>query len=98
MERCGYITVEEAREMLKRFVASHFHKHDEEHARASIPANVSRDDDLRMHAFIDWVEAERKVVEAARKWRRDWNWPSLNPVDRQLAGAVEELEKLLRLR
>lgn len=52
-DRCGPVSHDEAREILNRFVSSHFRKTDEEHARFSIPADFRRDDDLRMIAYID---------------------------------------------
>lgn len=60
----------EAREILRRFCASHFRTPGEERARTTIPANYARDDDLRMSVFIDRTEillaAARGVVEAAK--------------------------------
>lgn len=59
-------TVSEAREILRRFCASHFGRHDQEHARASIPADPRRDDDIRMAAFIDRVERLEAVLANAK--------------------------------
>ncbi len=53
--RAGKVTVEEAREHLSRFNSSHFHHHAPgPHGRAvySIPADPSRDSDIRLGAFI----------------------------------------------
>ena len=55
-ERCGPVEPAEAFAILSRFCHSHFdgRKGDtgREKARISIPADPTRDDDLRMHAFI----------------------------------------------
>lgn len=61
-ELTGPVTPEEAHEALVRFTNSHFHNHGKEHARASIPADPKRDDDLRLGAFISNVE---ELLEAA---------------------------------
>ncbi len=68
---CGPISVEEAYEILQRFCHSHYDTPGE-HARASIPADPKRDDDLRMSAFISQhaallaraEKAEAALVEA----------------------------------
>ncbi|MBN8609661.1 MAG: hypothetical protein J0L92_03705 [Deltaproteobacteria bacterium] len=72
----GEVSVEEAREVLARFVRSHFRHHDfgdKERARFSIPVNPQRDDDVRLGAFIAraelaFAEVERLRGEAAR-WK-----------------------------
>lgn len=58
------ITHEEAEEILVRFNASHWRskRPDSEVARYSIPANPSRDDDLRLHAYIQ----QQRVKDARR--------------------------------
>lgn len=56
---CGQVSHDEARAILSRFVNSHF-KNPGEHARASIPADPKRDDDLRLAAYI----AQRRVADA----------------------------------
>jgi len=43
---------DEARECLKRFIASAFRKNGEEHARLGIPARPDYDDDLVLSAYI----------------------------------------------
>lgn len=55
-KRCGPVSPDEAFEILGRFVHSHFDD-GREKARFSIPADPSRDDDLRMHAFIAQTRA-----------------------------------------
>ena len=56
---CGTVSNDEARAILSRFVNSHF-KNPGEHARASIPADPKRDDDLRLAAYI----AQRREADA----------------------------------
>jgi len=58
----GHVSCDEAREILTRFVASHFHK-SEERTRISIPANPGRDDDIRLAAFIDQAQAARAKID-----------------------------------
>jgi len=64
--RAGLVTSDEAKEILVRFINSHFRKRSEAHgrdcARISIPANPTRDDDIRMSAFI--ARAERLETAA----------------------------------
>lgn len=59
----GEVSVEEAREALQRFVNSHFDNPGEK-ARASIPADPRRDDDIRLGAFI--ARAEKAFAELKR--------------------------------
>lgn len=56
-------TVSGAREILRRFCASYFRRHDQEHARASISADPRRDDDIRMGAFIDRAAEMQLLLE-----------------------------------
>jgi hypothetical protein len=63
--RAGTVTPAEAREILTRFNASHWHHKDlGERARYSIPADPRRDDDIRLGVFID--QAERAIAERDR--------------------------------
>lgn len=57
MQNVGEITHKEAREILTRFVNSHFNNKGE-HARVSIPVNPNRDDDVRMEVYI--AQQERR--------------------------------------
>lgn len=57
------VGVDEARESLSRFVASHFDKSDKQHARFSIPVNPNRDDDMILSAFIAQAALDRAKVE-----------------------------------
>lgn len=62
--RAGLVTHDEAREILRRFNASHWqHRRPigSEVARYSIPANPRRDDDIRLGAYI----ARCRQLEAA---------------------------------
>lgn len=54
-DRAGVVSPAEAREILSRFCASHF-RDTREHARISIPADPTRDDDIRMSVFIRQAE------------------------------------------
>jgi hypothetical protein len=56
----GHVSVEEAREILSRFVHSHFREG--ERARISIPADPRRDDDIRLAVFIDQVATAREAL------------------------------------
>lgn len=60
--RARPIDAKEARECLSRFVASHF-RDGRETARFSIPANVSRDDDLLLGQFIDDADATARALD-----------------------------------
>lgn len=51
-QRAGHVGVEEAKEILSRFNASHFGHRDKDHARYTIPADPRRDDDIRLSRFI----------------------------------------------
>lgn len=46
----------EARDIVARFMASHFEDGTKERARITIPADPRRDDDIRIGAFIDASE------------------------------------------
>lgn len=59
----GRISHDEARQMLSRFINSHFNNPGEK-ARASIPARPKYDDDLRMIAYIN-QQRERDAKFAA---------------------------------
>lgn len=56
IDNTGPITHAEARQMLTRFNASHWNN-GQEKARYTIPADPRRDDDIRMHAYVDQMEA-----------------------------------------
>lgn len=62
--QAGRVTAQEAREIVDRFIASHWNKRDQERARFTIPADPRRDDDIRMIAFI--ARAEALEAEAAQ--------------------------------
>ncbi len=64
----GPVTPKEAKEILSRFNASHWRQPDKERARYTIPADGRRDDDIRMGAFIEHVEALVKAAEELLKW------------------------------
>jgi hypothetical protein len=50
----GVVTHQEAREILNRFIFSHYHRKGAgERARFTIPADPKRDDDLRLLAYIE---------------------------------------------
>lgn len=61
----GPITHDEAEQILLRFIASHFHKVDSEHARFSIPAEPRRDDDIRLSAYIAQQRESETVFSQA---------------------------------
>ena len=65
-KRAGYVSVDEAKAILCRFVASHF-RDGRDRARFTIPADPRRDDDIRLSAFICQAERLRK---AAEEWMR----------------------------
>ena len=56
------VSDDEAQEILSRFIASHFRKHDREHARFRIPADPEHDDDLRMSQYIRETRALRALL------------------------------------
>lgn len=58
VDRTGPVSFDEAREILRRFNASHFWPKDtgSERARYSIPADPMRDDDIRLDSFISQME------------------------------------------
>ena len=58
------VSDDEAQEILSRFIASHFRKHDREHARFRIPADPEHDDDLRMSQYIRETRALRALLAA----------------------------------
>ncbi|MBK8260211.1 MAG: hypothetical protein IPK80_02605 [Nannocystis sp.] len=64
------MSVEEAREALQRFIDSHFNN-PSEHARASIPADPRRDDDIRLGAFITRAERAFAALDGARMAMRE---------------------------
>lgn len=58
------VTVEEAREIARRYNASHFDRRDQEQARYTIPADPERDDDFALDKFIEqYEELERRAGE-----------------------------------
>lgn len=59
------ITHEEAHEIARRLIASHFRRTDCETARASIPANPDRDDDLLINSYIK-QQARKEATPAPR--------------------------------
>jgi hypothetical protein len=67
--RVGDVTAKEAHESLCRFVASHF-RDGRERARFTIPTDLSRDDDVRLSAFICRAAADRDRIAATVAWAR----------------------------
>lgn len=64
----GEVSVEEAKDILSRFVASHFRsKPFDERARFTIPADPRRDSDIRMSAFIRRAELAFAEVDRLRR-------------------------------
>jgi len=63
--RAGHVDASEAKMILRRYNASHFHNRAGmgEHARYSIPADPRRDDDIRLSRFI----AQHEIAIAALK-------------------------------
>lgn len=56
----------EARDAVQRLVNSHFNNPEPcEHGRFSIPANVERDDDLVLMAYIQQQEEKQSAARAA---------------------------------
>ena len=69
LAEAGVVTPAEAREILLRFVASHFAGRmgsTGEQARFSTPANPRCDDDIRMTTFIEQAERMRRALMVAR--------------------------------
>ena len=66
----GPITHAEARQMVARFNASHWND-GREKARYTIPADPRRDDDIRLHAYIDQMEALTARATAAESRVRE---------------------------
>lgn len=57
-------TPAEARQILGRFINSHFrNRTDGETARFSIPVRLDRDDDILMDRFIDWAEQAQTQIQ-----------------------------------
>ncbi len=67
LEKTGVVSCAEAREIAKRYNASHFSNHRDmgERARYTIPVDFRRDDDVRLSAFISQVEKAQE--DAARE-------------------------------
>lgn len=83
------ITDEEAREILSRFIASHFRKHDREHARFRIPADPAHDDDLRMSQYISETAALRSALAEAER-ERDEAYRCLNTIPNGHGGCAKD--------
>lgn len=75
---------DQARGCVSRFNASHWNNPGE-HARYSIPADPTRDDDLLLGAYIDGVEQLRQAL------------PSLIAAARQRAAGIEAARRLIEL-
>ena len=60
------ITHDEAHEIARRLIASHFNRTDCETARASIPANPDRDDDLLINSYIKQQARKDAATPAPR--------------------------------
>ena len=69
--KTGKISHDEARAMLSRFINSHF-KNAGEHARASIPVDFTRDDDVRMTAYIVQMRKRDATIDALTAERDHW--------------------------
>lgn len=67
-DRTGPVSDEEARQISRRYNASHFRNHTDlgEQARYSIPADPKRDDDIRLSAYIEQTAALRASLAEAR--------------------------------
>ena len=74
-----HVTDEEAREILSRFIASHFRETDREIARFSIPPRFDYDDDLRMALYIadnanlraaarEALDVLTRLADSAHRW------------------------------
>jgi hypothetical protein len=60
-ERTGGVSHDEARRIAQKFIDNFFNSPGKDRPRASIPADPTRDDDLRLCAYI----ARQQAVEAA---------------------------------
>lgn len=94
-ETARTITHEEAHEIARRLIASHFHRTDCETARASIPANPDRDDDLLINSYIKQQARKEAVTPAPRTdggmtAGEDRAWP----FERTRTYLLAELERL----
>lgn len=63
--RTGAVSADEAREIAHRFINGHF-QNPAEGPRISIPADLRRDDDLRLLAFVNQARRAFAVVDATR--------------------------------
>jgi len=80
-------SLEEVHKCVNRFIASHFHKANQPHAIISIPADFSRDDDLRLSDHVDrqWntVEKFNHAKSLIKEWAskqghdRCWFYPEI---------------------
>ena len=89
------ITHEEAHEIARRLIASHFNRTDCETARASIPANPDRDDDLLINSYIKQQARKDAATPAPRTdggvtAGEDRAWP----FERTRTYLLAELERL----
>lgn len=69
----GEVSCDEAREIARRYNASHFRNYRDcgEEARYSIPVDPRRDDDIRLEAFIRRAEvAFKRLADAERNLQR----------------------------
>lgn len=87
-ELTGQVTVQEAKEGLSRFNASHWGNRasEGEKARYSIPANPKRDDDIRLNAFVEHTEQLIAVAHTAAECLADFD--GTNDLFHELIGAL----------
>jgi len=65
-ERCGPVSHEEANTIALKFINQHFKNPDKERPRTSIPADPTRDDDLRLMAYIRQQQNPTPPPDAAK--------------------------------
>lgn len=88
----GPISHDEALQIAKRFIDGHF-GNPGDHPRASIPADPSRDDDIRLIAYIDQQRASHSAApDAALEGGFEWAMVEIFG-HRRHAGRAMEVEK-----
>lgn len=71
--RCGGpITHDEAMQIARRFIDGHFKNAGKERPRASIPADYSRDDDIRITVYIEQQRANTDTIARLTRERDEW--------------------------
>jgi hypothetical protein len=93
LEKTGPITCEEAREIAKRYNASHFRHRDIEQARYTIPVDFRRDDDVRLSAFISQVEKSQGEAKREAQAHRTTEANAVIRFLRQRAGMARALAR-----